>query len=98
MFGLRPASVAVISSISWCLLMGQPRSSKSTGTCSAIGVESFSVLMYFGVAYTNANKFIYILPVSQSLDAAGRGTGPDGDQLSCTAAELPGSAGRRGKW
>src|SRR5208337_1145178 len=49
-FGLRPASVAVISSINWCLLMGQPRSSKSTGTCSAMGVEKFSVLMNFGVA------------------------------------------------
>ena len=32
--------------------MGQPRSSKSTGTCSAIGVESLSVLMNCGVAYT----------------------------------------------
>jgi hypothetical protein len=49
-FGLRPASVAVMNSIKWYLLIGQPRNSKSTGTCSAIGVESFSVLMNWGVA------------------------------------------------
>jgi hypothetical protein len=50
--GLRPASVAVNNSMSWYLLMGHPRSSKSTGTCSAIGVESFRVLIHIGVAYT----------------------------------------------
>jgi hypothetical protein len=50
MLGLRPARVALISSINWCLLMGHPRSSKSTGTCSAIGVDDFKVLMYCGVA------------------------------------------------
>ncbi len=50
MFGLRPASVAAISSSSWYLLIGQPRSSKSTGTCSATGVEVFSVEMKSGLA------------------------------------------------
>src|SRR5579883_740777 len=32
--------------------MGQPRSSKSTGTCSATGVDIFRVLMKSGLAYT----------------------------------------------
>src|ERR1022692_1614525 len=44
MLGLRPANMAPINSINWCLLMGQPRSSKSTGTCSATGVDIFSAL------------------------------------------------------
>ena len=44
------ARKAVITSSSWCLLIGQPRSSKSTGTWSAIGVEVASVAMYSGRA------------------------------------------------
>ena len=37
--GFRPTSSAVSSSRSWPLSMGQPRSSKSTGTWLAMGVE-----------------------------------------------------------
>ena len=44
------AGSALITSSSWCLLIGQPRSSKSTGTWSAIGVEVASVEMYSGAA------------------------------------------------
>ncbi len=50
MFGRRPCSVAVITSISWHLLIGQPFSSKSTATCAEIGVEVASVEMYSGEA------------------------------------------------
>ena len=40
----------MITSSSWYLLIGQPRSSKSTGTWAAIGVEVARVLMYSGRA------------------------------------------------
>ena len=45
MFGRRPCRKAVTTSSSWCLSIGQPRSSKSTGTWSAIAVEVASVEM-----------------------------------------------------
>ena len=48
MFGLRPCRKALITSSSWCLLIGQPRSSKSTGTWSAMGVDLSQRLMYCG--------------------------------------------------
>ncbi len=41
--GRRPCSNALTVSINWCFEIGQPRSSKSTGTWSAIGVEVASV-------------------------------------------------------
>ena len=41
---------ALITSSSWRLSIGQPRSSKSTGTWAAIGVEVASVEMYSGGA------------------------------------------------
>ncbi len=50
MFGRRPCRNAVITSSSWRLLIGQPFSSKSTGTCAEIGVEVSSVEMYSGEA------------------------------------------------
>ena len=40
----------LITSSSWCLLIGHPCSSKSTGTWSLIGVEVASVEMYSGDA------------------------------------------------
>jgi hypothetical protein len=40
----------VITSSSWRRSIGQPRSSKSTGTCAEIGVEVASVSMYCGLA------------------------------------------------
>ena len=46
--GLRPARNAEITSMSWRLSIGQPRSSKSTGTWAEIGVEVASVLIYSG--------------------------------------------------
>ena len=48
--GLRPFRKALTTSSSWRLLGGQPRSSKSTGTWSAMAVEVASVSMYSGVA------------------------------------------------
>ena len=48
--GRTPWSSATRRSTSWCLLIGQPRSSKSTSTWSEIGVLVASVLMYSGVA------------------------------------------------
>ena len=54
MRGLRPASSAEISSTSWRLSIGQPRSSKSTSTWSATGVEVARVWMNSGLAYTAA--------------------------------------------
>ena len=54
--GLRPTRNADITSSSWCLSIGQPRSSKSTGTCAAIGVDVASVSMYCGLAYTAARN------------------------------------------
>ena len=50
MFGRRPCRNAVITSSSWRLSIGQPCSSKSTGTCAEIGVEVASVEMYSGEA------------------------------------------------
>jgi hypothetical protein len=50
MLGRRRCSIAETSSSSWRLLIGQPRSSKSTSTWSAIGVEVASVEMYSGLA------------------------------------------------
>ena len=50
MLGRRPCRKAVITSSSWRLLIGQPCSSKSTGTCAEIGVEVSSVEMYSGEA------------------------------------------------
>ena len=47
MAGLRPARYAVSTSRSWRLSIGQPRSSKSTGTCAAIGVDVASVSNVF---------------------------------------------------
>ena len=44
------AGSAVTTSSSWRLSIGQPRSSKSTGTWSAIGVDVASVEMYSGEA------------------------------------------------
>ena len=49
-FGLRSFKNALMTSRSWCLLIGQPRSSKSTITCAAMGVDVSSVLMYSGLA------------------------------------------------
>ena len=49
-FGRRPAMNAPTTSSSWCLLIGQPCSSKSTWTWSAIAVEVRSVEMYSGFA------------------------------------------------
>ena len=46
--GARRAGGAPITSSSWGLLIGQPRSSKSTCTCAPIGVEVASVEMYSG--------------------------------------------------
>ena len=48
--GRRPWRNAVTTSSSWRLSIGQPRSSKSTGTCAAIGVDVASVEMYSGEA------------------------------------------------
>ena len=50
MFGRRSPRKAPITSSSWRLLIGQPCSSKSTGTWALIGVEVSSVDMYSGVA------------------------------------------------
>src|SRR5512143_2464097 len=52
MLGRRPRRKAPSTSTSCPLLMGQPRSSKSTRTCWEMGVEASRVLMYSGVAYT----------------------------------------------
>ena len=54
--GCLPASNADSSSSSWPLSIGQPRSSKSTRTWLAIGVEVASVAMYSGRAYTAARN------------------------------------------
>ena len=43
--GRRRLRWALITSSSWCLSIGQPRSSKSTGTWALIGVEVASVEM-----------------------------------------------------
>src|ERR1700693_3225386 len=51
-FGLRAFRNAASTSTSWCLLIGQPCSSKSTLTCALIGVEVSSVSMNSGRAYT----------------------------------------------
>ena len=48
--GLRPSTSAVIRSMSCPRSIGQPRSSKSTGTWSAIEVLVASVSMKAGVA------------------------------------------------
>ena len=48
--GRRPMAVAVSSSTSWPVSMGQPRSSASTWTWSATGVAVASVSTYSGVA------------------------------------------------
>ena len=48
--GFRPTIRAVRISTSWPVSIGQPRSSKSTGTCSAIAVLVASVLMKAGEA------------------------------------------------
>ena len=40
------------TSSNWCLLIGQPCSSKSTLTCALIGVDVVSVSMKSGRAYT----------------------------------------------
>ena len=44
-FGLRWCKKALMTSSSCCLLIGQPRNSKSTKTWAAIGVERSSVAM-----------------------------------------------------
>ena len=50
MLGRRPWRYAATTSSSWRLSIGQPRSSKSTATWSAIAVEVASVEMYSGEA------------------------------------------------
>ena len=50
MLGRRPAKKAVSTSSSWRLLIGQPCSSKSTGTWAEIGVDVASVETYSGEA------------------------------------------------
>ena len=79
---------AVITSSSWCLLIGQPRSSKSTGTWSLIGVEVASVEMYSGEAYTTARELLDVGEVAQRLDAAGGGARADRDQRPRAGADL----------
>jgi len=49
-FGARPCRNAPTASRSWNLLIGQPRSSKSTLMWSAIAVEVASVSIYSGRA------------------------------------------------
>ena len=48
--GVRPWSAAASTSSSWCLSIGQPRSSKSTATWAEIGVDRASVARYSGWA------------------------------------------------
>ena len=48
--GVRPCRNAASTSSSWRWSIGQPRSSKSTATWAAIGVEVASVSMYSGWA------------------------------------------------
>ena len=48
--GFRPASVALTTSMSWSVSTGQPRSSRSTDTWSAIGVDVASVSIQSGRA------------------------------------------------
>jgi len=52
--GFRPIRKALMTSSSWPLSIGQPRSSKSTGTWALIGVEVASVFRYSGLGYTAA--------------------------------------------
>ncbi len=78
--GLRAFRNAASTSSNWCLLIGQPCSSKSTLTCALIGVEVASVSMKSGRAYTAWVNSRTSLKIAQRLDAAGGGAGADGDQ------------------
>ena len=68
--------------------MGQPRSSKSTQTCSPIGVLVASVLMYSGRGVDLVDEVVDVGPVLEGLDAAGGGAGADGDQELALLADL----------
>ncbi|GIU90303.1 MAG: hypothetical protein KatS3mg010_1402 [Acidimicrobiia bacterium] len=78
--GARPLRNALITSSSCRPSIGQPRSSKSTGTCAAIGVEVSSVSMYDGVGVHDAAVLLDVGEVAQCLDAAGRGARADGHE------------------
>ena len=77
------------------LSIGQPRSSKSTWTWSAIGVEVASVEMYSGRRVDGGTKSSTSREVAQRLDPAGGRAGADRDQRPRGARAPPGSARRR---
>ena len=64
------------TSSNWCLLIGQPRSSKSTGTWLEIAVDVASESDVLGRGIDGPQKLGRIGPIAQGLDAAGGGAAP----------------------
>ena len=98
--GLRPIRKALMTSSSWPLSIGQPRSSKSTGTWALIGVEVASVFKIFGVRIDGSGEFADIGEVPQGLDAARGGAGANRHQMpreTTHAQDAFGIGGRRNR-
>ena len=78
--GLRPTSVAEISSISWGFETGQPRSSKSTVNMVGDGGRGRQRVDIVRMGVDRAGECLDIGEVAQRLDAARGGAGADRDQ------------------
>ena len=76
------------TSSSWRLSIGQPRSSKSTVTCSEIGVDVASVEMYCGRGVDDPRELVHVGEVAQRLDPAGGRAGADRDERLRGAPDL----------